>query len=253
MRAYQRLVDRDRSRVRVRSMMRRFSSQRQERIVPLVLAYLIASASTIVPLAALQDARPINIGNPSTIEDFKAGDADRKQATDLMSALQLSPGNWAADIGAGGGYYSMRMAETVGPTGKVFAEDITEASMKWLNLRVSLFHLSNVEVVKGSEDDPRLPDERLAAILIVDTYHHFTNYQTMLKKMLNALEPGGRLVIADFSLAERRIQPRADQVKLHEIDPNLVRKEIESAGFVNVKLDEFVDDDGDPPKMGFFE
>jgi ubiquinone/menaquinone biosynthesis C-methylase UbiE len=221
-------------------MLRRFSFQRQERIVPLLLAYLIASASTIVPLAAFQDARPINIGNPSTIEDFKAGDADRKQqrATDLISALQLSTGDWTADIGAGGGYYSMRMAETVGPTGKVFAEDITEASMKWLNLRVSLFHLSNVEVVKGAEDDPHLPAERLAGILIVDTYHHFTNYQTMLKKMLNALEPGGRLVIADFSLAEHRIQPRADQVKLHEIDPNLVRKEIESAGFENVKLDE---------------
>jgi len=78
----------------------------------------------------------------------------------------------------------------------------------------------------------------LASILIVDSYHHFTNYEAMLKKMMEALEPGGRLVIADYSSAEHRIQPRADQLKLHEIDPNLARKEIGNAGFEIVKLDE---------------
>jgi ubiquinone/menaquinone biosynthesis C-methylase UbiE len=131
----------------------------------------------------------------------------------------------------------MRIAETVGPTGKVFAEDITDSSLKWLNLRVSLFHLSNVEIVRGAEDDPHLP-AGLAAILIVDSYHHFTNYQTMLKKMREALTPGGRLVIADYSLAEHRTQNRMDQVGHHEIDPALVREEISEAGFRVEKLDD---------------
>ncbi len=121
-------------------------------MLPLLVVYVIAPASTIIPLAAFQDARPVNIGNPSTVEDFKAGDANREyqRSTDLVTALQLSPGNCAADVGVGGGYYSMRIAAIVGPTGKAFAEDVTDSSMKWLNLRVSLFHLSNVEVVKGA-------------------------------------------------------------------------------------------------------
>ena len=93
----------------------------------------------------------------------------------------------------------MRMAEKVGATGKVFAEDVTDSSMKWLNLRVSLFNLSNVEIVRGNEEDPHLPAARLSGILIVDSYHHFTNFEAMLKKMREALETGGRLVIADYS------------------------------------------------------
>lgn len=108
---------------------------------------------TIVRLAAFQDVRSVNTGNPSTIEDFKAGDANREyqRATDIVNALQLASGDWAADVGAGGGYYSMRMAEKVGATGKVFAEDVTDSSMKWLNLRVSLFNLSNVEILEETK------------------------------------------------------------------------------------------------------
>jgi predicted methyltransferase len=206
---------------------------------PLFLCRLV-SAAMIMPLAAFQDVRPVNVGNPSTVEDFKAGDANREyqRATDVINALTLLPGNWAADVGAGGGYYSMRIAEKVGLTGKVFAEDITDSSMKWLNLRVSLFHLSNVEVLKGAEEDPRLPTGKLSAILVVDSYHHFTNCQAMLKKMLQALEPGGRLVIADYSLVEHRTRSRADQIKGHEIDPELARAEIDSAGFEVVKLND---------------
>ena len=143
-----------------------------------------------------------------------------------------------ADVGAGAGYYSMRLAEMVGAGGKVFAEDISDSAMRWLNARVSVFDLSNVEVVKGAVDDPKLPAGRLAAVLIVDSYHHFTNYQAMLEKILLSLKPGGRLVIADYSLGEHRAQPRADQLKHHEIDPELVRKELQTAGFKVVKCED---------------
>jgi len=101
-----------------------------------------------------------------------------------------------------------------------------------------VFDLSNVEIVKGTSDDPRLPADRLEAVLIVDSYHHFTNYQAMLEKILHALKPGGRLIIADYSFAEHRAQPRADQLKLHEIDPELVRKEVGTAGFEVVKCED---------------
>ena len=212
--------------------------------IPLMLQrslWVIGLVTTISSLVAFQDARPVNLGNPSTIEDFKAGDANREpyqKATDLLAALQVSRGDWVADVGAGAGYYSMRLAEIVGPEGKVFAEDISDSAIRWLNARVRVFNLSNVEIVKGSVDDPKLPADRLAAVLIVDSYHHFSNYQAMLEKILHALKPGGRLIIADYSFAEHRTQPRADQLKLHEIDPELVRKEVGMAGFEVVKCED---------------
>jgi ubiquinone/menaquinone biosynthesis C-methylase UbiE len=206
--------------------------------------FCVIGLVTISILAAFQSTVPLNPGNPSTLEDFKAGDANREpyqKATELVGTLQVSRGNWVADVGAGAGYYSMRLSEIVGPDGKVFAEDITDSAMRWLGARVKVFNLSNVEIVKGTVDDPDLPADRLDAILVVDSYHHFTNYQAMLVKILHALKPGGRLIIADYSFAEHRAQARADQVKLHEIDPDLVRKEVETAGFEVVKVaDPFV-------------
>ncbi len=202
---------------------------------------LMVLATIGSPLLAFQDSRPVNLGNPSTVEDFKAGDASREpyqKATDLLAALQLSPGDWVADVGAGGGYYSMRLADIVGPEGKVFSEDISDSAMRWLNTRVRTFNLRNVEVVKGDSDDPKLPAGRLAAVLIVDSYHHLTNHQAMLEKILHALKPGGCLVVADYSFTEHRSRPRADQLKLHEIDPELARKEIGAAGFEVVKCED---------------
>ena len=204
------------------------------------IALLILTGS-ICPVIALQDARPVNPGNPSSLEDFNAGDLTREpnqRATDLVAALQISRGDWVADVGAGAGYYSMLMSGLVGPDGKVFAEDITTAAMGWLNTRIKVFDLHNVEVVKGEPIDPRLPANRLSAALIVDTYHHFTNHEAMLDKILHALKPGGRLVIADYSFGEHRKQPRDAQIKLHEIDPELVRSELTRAGFQVVRCDD---------------
>lgn len=101
--------------------------------------------------------------------------------------MQVSAGDWVADVGAGAGYYSMRLAGLVGPEGKVIAEDISDSSMRWLHARVKAFDLANVEIVKGTADDPRLP---------------------------------------------------ADQLTLHEIDPELVRKELREAGFGVVRYED---------------
>ena len=186
-----------------------------------------------------QAPRPPNRDNPITREDFEAIDANREpfqNATGLLAAMQVSPGDWVADVGAGGGYYSMRLAGLVGPEGKVFAEDIAISS--WVSDRARLFDLHNLEIVKGEADDPHLPEGRLAAVLIIDSYHHFTNYRAMLDKILHALKPGGRLAIADYSIAEHRTQARADQLKVHEIDPALARAEVEQAGFRITRLDD---------------
>src|SRR5690348_5317171 len=95
-------------------MMRGNASVRVDRRAALLLRCL--ASATNISLWAFQGARPVNIGNPSTVEDFRAGDANREnqRATNVVDALRLTTGNWAADDGAGGGYYSMRIADKVG-------------------------------------------------------------------------------------------------------------------------------------------
>jgi precorrin-6B methylase 2 len=178
---------------------------------------------------------------PSTVEEFKADDAGREtseRTTDLVAALEVSPGDWVADVGAGTGYYSMRLAEKVGAKGKVFAEDISAQAQNIAKDRIKAFDLKNVELVLGTADDPKLAPDSLAAILILDSYHHFANYTAMLENTLHALKPGGRLVIADYSFADHRSRAREEQVKSHEIDPALVRAEMEMAGFRIVKVED---------------
>jgi len=184
--------------------------------------------------AAFAQQRAANPGNPSTLEDFQAGDKNREalqRATDLVGATNAAPGHWIADVGAGAGYYSMRLSKIVGPTGKVFAEEIWADALRCLDLRVKLFNLHNVEVIKGDDDNPKLPPGSLAAVLVVNSYHHFEKYQAMCEQILKSLRPGGRLVIADYSLPAYRQKSRADQLKIHEIDPELVRAELTRVGF----------------------
>src|SRR5579863_7719323 len=120
----------------------------------------LIALTTISSSPAFQESRSVNPSNPSTLEDFKAGDANREpyqRATDLLAALQVSRGDWVADIGAGAGYYSIGMADMVGQEGRVFAEDISNSAMGWLNARVKAFDLRNVEVVKGEAEVPNFP------------------------------------------------------------------------------------------------
>src|SRR5260370_22216400 len=120
----------------------------------------LLSVLLTLPLAAQQ--RALNPGNPSTIEDFKAGDQNREvqqRATDLLHAMNASPGDWVADVGAGAGYYAMRLSTIVGPQGKVYAEEISNPALKSLDLRVEFFDPHNVDAVKGEDDSPMLHPE----------------------------------------------------------------------------------------------
>jgi len=192
------------------------------------------SLALIALAVAFPQQREINPGDPTTLEDFQAGDQNREalqRATDLVGATNAGPGDWVADVGAGAGYYSMRLSKMVGPTGKVFAEEISGSMLQKLDLRVKLFDLHNVEIIKGDDDNPKLPPGSLSAVLVVNSYHHFDKYRPMCEQILQSLKPGGRLVIADYSLPAHRQKTRAEQLKIHEIDPELVRAELTRAGF----------------------
>ncbi|SPE42856.1 exported hypothetical protein [Candidatus Sulfopaludibacter sp. SbA3] len=172
---------------------------------------------------------------------FKAQDETREsyqKATDVLKALAVTTGDWVADVGAGNGYYAQRMADLVGPTGRVFAEDIADYAIGFLHQRVKMFDLRNVEVVKGEIDNPKLPADSLAAVLVMNSYHHFAQPEKMSEQILRALKPGGRLIIGDYSLPDHRTQSRADQIKIHEIAPDVVRAELGRVGFQVLKCED---------------
>jgi len=196
-----------------------------------------------VLFVALTTAVTVALGwqQTSTPVPFKLQDEDREKLqrpTDVLKALEITRGDWVADVGAGNGYYVQHMADLVGPTGKVFGEDIADYAIEFLNQRLKMFDLRNVEIVKGNDDDPKLPPDSLAAVLVMNTYHHFSNHEPMLDHILHSLKSGGRLVIGDYSLPEHRSQPRADQLKIHEINPDLVKAELRMAGFQVMKCED---------------
>ena len=112
----------------------------------------------------------------------------------VLAALGLKPGMTVADIGAGSGYYSWRMAERVGSGGTVYAVDIQPEMIKLLQQQMSQRGAANVKAMLGTTTDPRLPAGTLDLVLMVDVYHEFKYPYEMLASIARALKPGGRLV-----------------------------------------------------------
>ena len=161
---------------------------------------------------------------------------------DIVRAMGLVEGSKAADIGAGGGYYEPAMSRAVGTGGHVYAEDISADEIRQLHKLVDESHLANVEVIEGTADDPKLPEGALDSALMVIMYHEIADHEAMLKHVLAALKPGGRLVIVDMTPHKTISRPRADQVKNHVIAPDLAEAEVRSAGFEVVSRDDhFID------------
>ena len=115
-----------------------------------------------------------------------------------LDELKLVKGSTVADVGAGSGYMTVKMASRVGPTGKVYANDIQPEMLTLLRQRLAKEHVTNVETVLGTTNDPRLPAGAIDLILLVDVYHEFSEPQLMLRHMREALKPGGRLVLLEY-------------------------------------------------------
>ena len=133
----------------------------------------------------------------------------------VMDALGITGGATVADVGAGGGWFTVRLARRVGPRGLVYAQDIQPRMIESISRRVSREGLANVRTILGAADDPRLP-AALDAVLIVGTYPELPDPVTLLGKVAAALKPDGRLGVVDFTLdgggpgppLEERIEPR---------------------------------------------
>ncbi|HLN31247.1 MAG TPA: class I SAM-dependent methyltransferase [Gemmataceae bacterium] len=145
-----------------------------------------------------------------------------EQPTKLLDALKLHPGDVVADIGAGSGYLTFRLADRVGPKGKVLAVDIQPEMLALIRERMKARMVNNVEPIRGTEKDPKLPANTVDLILMVDVYHEFEYPVEMAEAMIQALKPGGRLVFVEYRLEDPKVW-----IKLvHKMTEKQVRKEM---------------------------
>jgi ubiquinone/menaquinone biosynthesis C-methylase UbiE len=137
--------------------------------------------------------------SPDDLGVLEGPDRDEWQQPErVMDALAIADGARVADVGAGGGWFTVRLAHRVGPNGVVFAEDIQPEMIDAIDRRVRREQLANVQTVLGTSTDPMLPDD-LQAVLIVDAYPQFDEPVLMLREVAAALAPNGRLGIVDFT------------------------------------------------------
>ncbi len=149
---------------------------------------------------------------------------EEEEGTDrLVEALQIKPGETIADIGAGSGYFSWRMARLAGQEGKVFAVEIQQEMLDLLMKNMAKRRVEKiVQPVLGTVSDPKLPAESCDLMLMVDVYHEFDHPFEMIAAMVRALKPKGRLVFVEF----RKEDPRVAIKELHKMSEEQVKKEM---------------------------
>ena len=151
-----------------------------------------------------------------------------------LDALKLVVGSTVADVGAGSGYMTVKMAKRVGPTGKVYANDIQPQMLSMLRQRLDKAKIANVELVLGGYDDPKLPANTIDLILMVDVYHEFAQPQQMLRRMHESLRTGGRMVLLEYRKEDPSIPIRPD----HKMSVAEAKMEVEAEGFTLASVDE---------------
>jgi len=146
---------------------------------------------------------------------------------EALDAIGIEKGSTVADIGAGVGYFTFRLAKRVGPTGLVYGEDIQQYMVDQLTKNMKARKVTNIRPILGTYTDPKLPKEQIDLILLVDVYHEFSDPQKMLDRMREALKPGGRLVLLEYRAEDPNVPIRPE----HKMTVAQVKAELEPQGF----------------------
>src|SRR3954462_5502605 len=167
----------------------------------LLAAYVFATRPAIPALLAAQSAparQKARLFPPLDLGLLEAADRDQWQKPEeIMDALKIAEGSMVADLGAGGGWFTVRLARRVGSHGVVYAEDIQPLMIEAIKRRVQRENLTNVRTVLGTPKDSRLP-HGLDAVLIVQAYHEMEDPVTLLRNAADSLKPQGRIAVVDF-------------------------------------------------------
>lgn len=144
-----------------------------------------------------------------------------------IAALNIQPGQTVADIGAGSGYYSVRLADAVGPRGRVFATDVQPEMLGLIKRKLEAASIGNIELVLGTETEARLPEGAVDLAIMVDVYHELAQPQAFLRSLKRALKPDGRLVLIEF----RKEDPRVPIREEHKMSVREAQRELEAEGW----------------------
>jgi predicted methyltransferase len=141
----------------------------------------------------------------------------------------VTPGTVVADVGCGRGYFTMKLAARVGPTGKVYAEDIKDDVLADVRRDAEKEGFKQVVTALGAEDDPHLPTSTLDVVLTVDSYHEWVNYDSMLDHLYAALKPGGLFGLIDGETKAGK--SREDYHSMHRMPESMERDDLTHHGF----------------------
>jgi ubiquinone/menaquinone biosynthesis C-methylase UbiE len=161
---------------------------------------------------------------------------EEERPEEMLDALDLKKGDVVADIGAGVGYTSLRIAKRVGAEGKVLATDIQPEMIRMLKLNIKAEKIENVEPILCTVKDTKLPDGKVDLAIMVDVYHECSDPVETLKGVRKALKPGGRLVLIEFRAEDPEVPIKPE----HKMTVEQVRKEIEPQGFDFKEVKEFL-------------
>jgi ubiquinone/menaquinone biosynthesis C-methylase UbiE len=191
-----------------------------------LLAGVLLDAQRRHPVSGRIFAPVMGVGGAGWLE--RAEREQEEAPSRALDALDLKPGMVVADIGAGSGYYASRMAQRVGPSGRVYATDIQQGMIDLLERRIRAEGLGNVTTVLGAMDDPKLPANAIDLAIMVDVYHELQQPQIFLQRLKATFKPGGRLVLVEF----RKEDPKVPILEVHKMSVAEVKQELEAEGYV---------------------
>jgi SAM-dependent methyltransferase len=166
---------------------------------------------------------------------LERSEREEEEAPDVaLNVLKIPKGASVADIGAGSGYITVRLAARVGPNGRVFANDVQPQMLNILARRLNNANITNVTLVEGTLNDPRLPPASVDLALMVDVYHELSQPQAILRHVRESLKPGGRLVLLEY----RKEDPTVPIKPEHKMSVAEAKMEVEAEGFTLSTVDE---------------
>jgi ubiquinone/menaquinone biosynthesis C-methylase UbiE len=195
------------------------------------------TAALVVAFGALAQApnvHPITGRRIATVMSHLGADwldrseREREEEPDrAVAALAIAPGSTVADVGAGSGYMTLRLANAVGPSGRVYATDVQPEMIARLTVRVDAAKVRNVTPILGTSADPGLPHGALDLVLMVDVYHELAAPQRMLQRLKRALKRDGRLVLVEYRKEDPSIPIREE----HKMTVAEAKAEVEAEGY----------------------
>ena len=167
---------------------------------------------------------------------FRETRIEEEQPEAMLDALKIPSGATVADVGAGAGYHSIRMAQRVGPKGMVLATDLQPEMLVMLQRNAREARVKNIKPIRATQLDTKLPDAAVDLILMVDVYHECTDPEMTLKGLRKALKPQGRLVLVEFRGEDDNVPIKPE----HKMTLKQVRREVEPQGFTFKESLEFL-------------